>query len=191
MNNLAQFVPFVNEQIAHQEKQRLKFASGKLKSAYREALHSESRDKFSALLAEILAVAETLKRAPAVEKSLFAQIALDYDEITSLPEELLEELSSSQYDKGELQVLKMMREYGGIISLDRILVNLYKQTGEITKRPALTSRLYRMVQKEVIFSVPGKKGFYSLHPLTDDELSTLFGGAQVSSQTSDATSDES
>jgi hypothetical protein len=43
------------------------------------------------------------------------------------------------------------------------------------KRSTLTSRAYRMVQKGNLFSVPTKKGVYSTHELTEDQVSQILG----------------
>ena len=63
---------------------------------------------------------------------------------------------------------------GGVLSLDKLLIGLYKKTGEIHKRQALVSRLYRMSQKGVVFGVANKKGFYATRELSDEEIEKLF-----------------
>jgi hypothetical protein len=69
----------------------------------------------------------------------------------------------------------LLDEHGGIASLDQIIFGLYKKTKEIVKRQAMTNRLYRMGQKELIWGVPGKKGVYSNRPISDQEAASLFG----------------
>ena len=73
----------------------------------------------------------------------------------------------------DFAILKIVEAAGGIASLDRILVGLYKETGEIMKRTTLTSRMYRMSQKGLIFPVHGKKGAYSSEELTEEQVEQL------------------
>ncbi len=97
------------------------------------------------------------------------RLALTWEEVHDLPAELLSELSVSDGDKLEFEMLRILEAQGGVASLDRFLVELYRRTGEIYQRTWLNNKLYRMVQKEMLHSVPGKKGVYSLEPL-DKEL---------------------
>jgi len=101
------------------------------------------------------------------------RVALSWDEIEGLPEELLKELSLSDSDRTEFNILSSVRELGGVASLDRLLVHIYRQSGEIMKRVALNQRLYRMTQKELLHGVPGKKGVYSIEPLSEEEAAEL------------------
>ena len=64
---------------------------------------------------------------------------------------------------------------GGIASLDQILVGLYRNSGELWKRNTLTSKLYRMAQKGVVFQVPEKKGVYSTRRISEEDARRLFG----------------
>ena len=83
------------------------------------------------------------------------------------------ELSISESDKLDYSLVSLIKSCGGVATLDRILVSVYKLTEEIMKRATLNSRLYRMVQKGLIYSVPGKKGVYSTFPMDEDEASEL------------------
>lgn len=84
-------------------------------------------------------------------------------EIADLPEELIKELSISDSDRLEFLIAELIEECGGSAALDRILVELYKETGDVFKRHNLNARLYRMVKKKIIHHVPGKKGMYSIY----------------------------
>lgn len=91
-------------------------------------------------------------------------------ELEGLPEELLNELSISDADKVEFTIQQIIDDNGGVISLDRLLVDMFKKTGKIYKRNALTSKLYRMSNKGMVFSVPNKKGVYSTSLIEGEEL---------------------
>jgi len=180
---LAKHLPFVNEQATFHEKQALKFLDGKFKSEFRHKLHSTTRDKLTELAADLIKADQDLDSRPPKVATVPQQLMLNLEEVEGLPEELVKELSTTAVaDKGEQLILSLCKDYGGIISLDRLLVDVYKKTGEINKRTTLTSRLYRMSQKGLLFGVPGKKGFYSLTELTEEEAQKLFGSDGQNSQ---------
>lgn len=85
------------------------------------------------------------------------------EDLEGLPPELMSELGISDSDQQELDILKLMEDEGGTISLDLLLVRWYQAKRQIMKRRALTSRLYRMQQKGRIFALAGTKGVYTLH----------------------------
>jgi hypothetical protein len=55
------------------------------------------------------------------------------------------------------------------------MVELYKRTKEVPRRNTMTSRLYRMAGRGMIYNVPGKKGVYSTFELTEQEAKKMFG----------------
>jgi hypothetical protein len=105
------------------------------------------------------------------------QLSLRLEDIDGLPEELIRELSITDGDKAEFTIQALMHDHGGVMSLDQLLIGLYRKTGEIHKRSNLNARLYRMTKKNSLFDVPGRKGVYSVRPLSDDEARTLEGPA--------------
>lgn len=179
MSKLSQHLPFVNDQISFQEKQIAKFSQlGKFKSEFREKLHAATRDKFKELAADIIVADQELDTCAELAKkktSAAVQLSLLPDEIDGLPEDLLKELSISDGDKTDFAIVAIINDAGGVQSMDRILIGLYKKTGEIFKRNAMTSKLYRMSQKGLVFSVPNKKGWYSTDELSDADVERIFG----------------
>ena len=97
-----------------------------------------------------------------------AAIQLTPDDVDDLPEELLAELSRSDAEQFELDILRIVEEAGGVISLDVLLVQWYRKKNEIVKRKNMTARIYRMLSKERLFSTPGYKGVYQLQRPQDD-----------------------
>jgi hypothetical protein len=112
-----------------------------------------------------------LNRGDAPQKQLF----LTFEEIQNAPDELLKELNISDTDKQDMLIEYIIAESGGILSLDRIIVELYKRTKEVPKRNTLTSRLFRMAGRGIIYNVPGKKGVYSTYELSEHEAKKMFG----------------
>lgn len=110
---------------------------------------------------ECVAVIEFLSRH--LQKQRGVGLELLPEDLEGLPEELVAELSITDSDQQELDILKLMEAEGGTISLDLLLVRWYQSKKQVMKRKPITSRLYRMQQKGRVFAVGGTKGVYSLH----------------------------
>ncbi|MGX5700570.1 hypothetical protein ACWKWF_13425 [Acinetobacter kookii] len=92
------------------------------------------------------------------------------EDLEDLPPELLSQLNITESDKKDMYLMKLIEKCGGIISLDKLLIAIYKDSGEIYERNKLMTRLYRMSLKELIYTHPSKKGQYSITKWnTDDE----------------------
>jgi hypothetical protein len=103
------------------------------------------------------------------------KILLSLEDIKDAPKELLEELNLSDTDKQEMLIEAILNDAGGTLSLDKILVELYKRTGQVHKRNVVISRLYRMGNRGLIYSLPGKKGVYSTYEISPQDVKRLFG----------------
>ena len=178
MSIIDEKISFVKEQIDFQEKQAKKFSS----DAWRQGLHKGSADKYRDLVSFIESQQkkiEELEISNAFDKasppSQLSQFNLSFEEVQALPEDLIKELSFSDSDKTEFLIQNLIAEYGGLASLDRILVGIFKKTGEVHKRNAITAKVYRMVNKGMLFSVPTKKGVYSIKEISEEEAVKLFG----------------
>lgn len=175
MSILQKHIAFVNEQIAVQSKLATKFEG----QEWRHKLHTDSCENFRQLSVDLADADRQLDEyannpLPRTETKP-SRLSLAPEDIQGLPAELLEELSSGA-DKTEFAIIQVINERGGIASLDQILVGVYKRTGEVFKRSTMTSRLYRMAQKSLVFSVPTKKGAYSTDALSESEVTRLLGG---------------
>jgi len=156
-------------------------------TSFRGNLHKTTSDKFRALAAD-LENADKLLDTPhpealkATKGPIQLQLSLTIDDIEGLPPELIGELSLSDADKTEFAIVNAIEEAGGIISLDKLLIGLYKKTGEVHKRTSLYSRLNRMVSKNLIYYVPGKKGIYSTEQLNTEDVVRMFGAVKQVSE---------
>ena len=133
------------------------------------ALLSEFRNAISRLDEVEIAFKQRVQSIASSPRSL----ALSPEDIEGLPPELIEELSISDSDMADFAILSAVDEAGGVVSLDKLLILMFKKTGEIHKRAALNSRIYRMVQKGTMFAVPGRKGVYSTRELSEEEASAI------------------
>jgi mevalonate kinase len=177
MSNLADLLVFVNEQIAFHTSKADEYRA---KSPKRFERHTETagrNEDIKALLtlqeAEISRLKTAIESMPKQMPLRQKQLSLSLDELEGLPEELINELSFSDTDRFDYQIKTMIDAGGGVMSLDQVLVGLYKATNEIHKRTAINNRLYKMTQKEELFPVQGKKGVYATRPLTDEEAALL------------------
>jgi hypothetical protein len=173
-------IAFVKEQIYAQEKMILKYQE----TPHRAALHSSTKSRLEALLATLVEIQSEADSMPSSTQQIaprsggFAGIHLSLADIEGAPEELLDELSISESDRQEMFIADIISGFGGVASLDKILVFLHKRTGVIVKRNTLVSKLYRMAEKKMIFNVPGKRGVYASFEIKEDEAERLFGKAQ-------------
>jgi hypothetical protein len=158
VDSIKAYVPFVKDQVAHQEAQASRaVARGDEKRA--QAYQSRA-----AVFRQMLVDFEALGNAAPANISAENSLRLTPEEIRDLPEELLAELSISEADRKDFQVIEIIDALGGMASIDKILVSIYRKTGEIEKRSRLNARLYRMANKGSVFAHPDKKGVYSTHP---------------------------
>jgi len=186
MSMLAKHLAFVEGQAQYHERMADDLSRSTKDSVAlgKSRKHRASAGRFRVLASDLAAVDRRLQEAEIALKPvrLLRSINLMPDELEGLPEGLMSELVSES-DRTERDIFKVIEECGGIASLDRIILSLYKKTGETHKRAATTSRLYRMSQKGVAFPVPGKKGVYSIKQLSEAEAAKLFAEQPTSSAT--------
>lgn len=87
-------------------------------------------------------------------------MALTSKDLIGLPEELLTQINN--LDATETAIIELLEMARGPVILDKLIAGLYHTTKVLHNRSLLTSKLYRMVKKNLIVSVPKKKGVYSL-----------------------------
>ena len=176
MVNLTNYLPFVNEQIDFHKRMVERFED----NPRRKSLHRATSQDFSDLaeaMTEASKEIEELRQRPDITPSAAKGLLVSMEEIEGLPPELVEELSVSDADMAEFAILDMIEERGGIVSLDHIVIGLYRLTGEVHKRASVTSKIYRMTQKGILFNVPGKKGVYSSTRLTTEDAERILGAS--------------
>lgn len=91
-------------------------------------------------------------------------------DLKDLPEELLRELSVTSSDFLDFEIVEIIDAAGGIMTLDHLIIALYRNTGDIHERSKLNSRLYRMTKKGMVKSLAGKKGVYATKDIVIDDL---------------------
>lgn len=168
MSNLQKHHSFVKEQFGFHIRMAERFSD----TPHRRKLHLATAQEFRDLadaLTETEKELEELSQRPKVNSSSPSTLSITKQDLEDLPEELIKELSISDSDLIEFMICELAEDNGGMISLDQILIGLYKKNDEVHKRATITSRLYRMGQKGMIFGVAGKKGVYSITQPSEEE----------------------
>jgi hypothetical protein len=161
MLNLAESLAFVKAQGAYHVKQSDRRDIDPAKSAK----HKEIAGRFDALAQELerLGADDNAADANGVASTLPRQLRLG--DISDLPPSLRAELNISEADQSEQQIIEVIKGFDGIAAVDEILVGLYRKYKVEGKRRQLGSKLYRMTRKNLIHSVPKRRGLYSLTPI--------------------------
>lgn len=177
MDNVTEITDFVNKQAEFHERKDASFRS-RAENSQSNAARSQlrSRAKSHAILASQFRRIATMMKDALIVQSIAPSnrnLGLTPHDIDGLPDELIQELSISDADIADFGILSVVDEAGGILSLDKILIGLYKRSGEIHKRTAINSRIYRMIQKGLMFPVPSRKGVYSTREITEEEAENI------------------
>lgn len=85
--------------------------------------------------------------------------------IEDLPPELVKELALTRRDL-TLKILNLLKD--GPLDTNHILIGLYKIDGTIFSRVKISNMLSTLRYQGRIFTVPGKRGFYSLESVKND-----------------------
>lgn len=151
---------FIKDQISHQE--RAAVLNAEKQDEMRAHSYAERAKKLQEMWSEIQAVASS-HPMPNIE----AKFHLTPDELAGLPDELIKELGITDSDRKEYLLVELINKLGGITSINKLLVAIYNQTGEVEKRSRLVGRLYRMQNKGMIYTTPDRKGIYATQPIPD------------------------
>jgi hypothetical protein len=89
--------------------------------------------------------------------------------LANLPQELLDQLQISDADRIQWSIVDLVdRTPDKTISIDVLLIALYRTTGKVHDRTDLSNRIWRLTRKQALFSVPGKKGWYTTIPQNEE-----------------------
>ena len=119
-------------------------------SVYENRIHH-----IQAVLDELEELRRVLKPIPA-----------SYGDLSDLPPELVKELTGIKVDDLEQQIFTVVKAGGSEVDLDSILIELFRRFKVVQTRKFLQNKLWRMAQKGVIQTVPGRKGVYTAQPVS-------------------------
>lgn len=169
------FVAFLQDQIDFHKNNAERYASDT--NPYRSAKHKETAADFRDLRDFILVLEKKLEKSEKTAKRPL--LALSPEDIEGLPQEQISELRVTSADKSEFSIIAMLETSGGIMSLDQIIVGLFRETDKIQKRSLITARLHRMGVKGLLYKVPTKKGVYSLEEINEQDAEAMFKGGVI------------
>lgn len=95
--------------------------------------------------------------------SLPEELGNRFGDLSDLPDELVRQIPATRVDESEKIILSVLADrFGGMATVDEILVGMYRETGEVLDRSKLAGKLYRMVTRrpQLLESVQGKRGVY-------------------------------
>lgn len=85
-----------------------------------------------------------------------------FRDLDALPAELKSQLKRANTDELEDKVLEVIKSLNGSASIDEVMVEYYHHFKKILDRKQLAGKMFRMATKKLIFSIPKKKGIYSI-----------------------------
>lgn len=106
------------------------------------------------------ALEETIAELERLER-ITQPVPASYGDLSDLPPELIKELSGLRSDDREQQLFTIIQSGEGEVELDAILIELFRRFKIVETRKFLQNKLWRMAQKGMIWTVPGKKGVYT------------------------------
>ena len=171
MEKSTSIADFVNGQIAFHDAKAT--AWEKKHDDIRGSRHREFAQRFRELAAELGRLQQIAATAASSVATPQQPLTLSPDDVVGLPPELMEELSISEGDRIDFAIQTAIAKAGGALSIDKILIALWRDTGEVHKRVAINSRLYRLVQKDILYTVPSRKGVYATRELSEEEAARL------------------
>lgn len=136
------------------------------------AMYTKRLEAFHGLIEEVEHLRRITKPIPA-----------SYGDLSDLPAELVKELTGIKVDDLEQQIFTIIKSGGVEVDLDAVLIELFRRFQVVQTRKFLQNKLWRMAQKEIIFSVPGRKGIYSATKPAED-ISDLLGEPSKPSRSS-------
>lgn len=155
-NNIDEQIKFVKEQAAYQADKAHFYA--KSNDLSRSNQYEKRKETFSRIARSLASI-----------RSIDSPLYVTPDDLIGLPEELIQALNLTESDKKDFYLLNLIKKLGGKIGLDKLMIAIYRDSGEIYDRTKLMARLYRMSVKGLIYTHPSKKGQYSLQPWEIDE----------------------
>ena len=62
-------------------------------------------------------------------------------------------------------MVQIITDRGGSASLDEILIDLYRKTGEVGQRTLVANKLYRLAKQGQVATTEGRRGIFTLPPV--------------------------
>jgi hypothetical protein len=135
------------------------------RASKRDNISDTKRRSFLNTAATLVAIKEEILSL----QNRLAPLPSRLGDLSDLPPELLGELSAPRVDELDSQIIDVIHAYGGTADLDQILVGLFRKFKVAQKRRFLQNKVWRMAQKEMLWSIRGKKGVYTIKEPAEEE----------------------
>jgi hypothetical protein len=152
MLSMAEIIEFCQLQAEFHRKQAARLSKS---SPEKTSRHVGLEGKFRGVVDSL----QTQPPAPSnsAEADLFA---IDPYDVGGLPAELVEQLSIPKSDDDEVKLIQLLRLATRPLSINEIMVGLYRKFGDLHKRNSVNARLYRLSKKGELESP--QTGFYKI-----------------------------
>lgn len=160
---IEKFIDFAKGQQAYHTRQVERFPDDPTRASQHRA--------FAEQFADLATFLEQQQAGPSSEERPRERYS-KLGDLSDLPPELLKELNISDSDQLERQILELADELDGEISVDEILIGLYRRFKVVQQRKILVGKLSRMLKKGSLISVAGRKGVYRVgdrYAMGDDD----------------------
>jgi hypothetical protein len=126
----------------------------------RKELHQQTKEKFQELYDDIQYIlGKNVSVAKPVANSNKEKIIF-FKDIKSLPDDLIREVNL--FDRKPEGVIFNIISKMGEADLDSLLIEYYKQTGQVMKREDMIAKIHRISKKDMIEHASGKRGRYKV-----------------------------
>lgn len=173
MDLLSQYGPFVKDQIHVQEK----LAERYREQEWRATRHQRNVVVCRSLLRDLEMLQERFKGAPfgaAGDALVSSGLQLAPEDLDGLPPELMEQLTITDRETKEFAIIGLINQAGGVLPVNKIIIGLFRKTGEVSNRAALISKLHRMVAKGRLYTNPqDRRGVFSTKPLEETSKNAI------------------
>jgi hypothetical protein len=172
IKTLKDAVDFVKSQSSYHKRQAERLTrrseNGNPELQRKLANHQRQSRLNDSLLEFISSGAHSIDEAAPIVRSGIVSASVHFlpEDLEDLPQELLDQLNINDSDKLELEIFDALKKAGGTLPVDKILIQLYRDTKQVHPREKLASKLYRMSSKGRLVASTEHRGVYSLPETT-------------------------
>lgn len=158
METIAEYIKFLKSRQSFQRRKVRGLAQTKPDAAGK---HEETISNYGAVISWLQSCEANgvVDQKASAEDDLFSLNPLDMKDI---PGDLSDELSVTQSDTEDAQLLELLQIADRSLDLNELLIGCYRKYEVKHKRNLLTARIYRLIKRDLVHSVG--KGTYALGP---------------------------
>ncbi|AUM13578.1 hypothetical protein [Ketobacter alkanivorans] len=155
--SILESIKFLKSKKSFQERKQRQLEKSNPNAAAR---HAESAEGFAKIISWFEECLANPPKRPVSSDDVEGLFSLNPLDIDDLPEDFREEISITEGDKQDAQIIELMRIANRPLDLNEILIACWRKYNVQHKRNQLTARLYRLSKRGEIH--PVNKGTYAL-----------------------------